>query len=177
VRRPLGGFSRLWFRLWKSHLRLLSACGPPSVTLGLRPRCPAEMSGWPYANHPPSLTPMARATNRALRRGRFPPPPPEISSAPPLGRLFSSLVPALEISPSVTLGLRPAAAAPRITRYTPPWQSCGGSAYNRVAMTGTRAGFERSATGPTTIHDYSGRGRSGRVPPTPKSARNGVHGL
>jgi hypothetical protein len=114
------------------------------------------MSGWPYANQIPT------ASTRDLE-----------CAAPWAAFLVSG-----SGSGNLTFGYsRPAAAAPRITRYTPPWQSCGGSAYNRVAMTGTRAGFERSATGPTTIHDYSGRGRSGRVPPTPKSARNGVHGL
>jgi hypothetical protein len=42
----------------------------PSVTRRLRRRCPAQISGWPYANHPPSSTPFGSGHSRSLWCGR-----------------------------------------------------------------------------------------------------------
>jgi hypothetical protein len=38
----------------------------PSVTRRLRRRCPAQISGWPYANHPPSSTPFGSGHNQEI---------------------------------------------------------------------------------------------------------------
>jgi hypothetical protein len=83
----------------------------PSVTRRLRRRCPAEMRGWHYAIHPPSSTPLARATNRAYRRDRSPSAPPGFVLGP-----WSTTKPATA-KPQAEPGIAVETSEPRAT----PW--------------------------------------------------------